>query len=65
MAQDPELKPDPVTTGPPGRPDQQDVADSDGYALERRVRLTLQMESGAAVAQVGKNDASLDQTDCW
>ena len=30
--------------------------DSDGYALERRVRLTLQMESGAAVAQIGKNE---------
>jgi outer membrane protein OmpA-like peptidoglycan-associated protein len=30
--------------------------DSDGYALERRVRLTLQAEGGAAVAQVGKND---------
>ena len=30
--------------------------DTDGYALERRVRLTLQMETGAAVAQVGKNE---------
>jgi outer membrane protein OmpA-like peptidoglycan-associated protein len=30
--------------------------DFDGYALERRVRLTLQMESGAPVAQVGKNE---------
>jgi outer membrane protein OmpA-like peptidoglycan-associated protein len=30
--------------------------DSDGYALERRVRLTLQMEAAAAVAQVGKNE---------
>jgi outer membrane protein OmpA-like peptidoglycan-associated protein len=30
--------------------------DSDGYALERRVRLTLQMESGAAVAQVNQNE---------
>jgi sortase system peptidoglycan-associated protein len=30
--------------------------DNDGFALERRVRLTLQMESGAAVAQVGKNE---------
>jgi outer membrane protein OmpA-like peptidoglycan-associated protein len=30
--------------------------DNDGYALERRVRLTLRMESGAAVAQVGKNE---------
>jgi outer membrane protein OmpA-like peptidoglycan-associated protein len=32
------------------------AADSDGYALERRVRLTLQAEGGAPVAQVGKND---------
>lgn len=32
------------------------AADSDGYALERRVRLTLQAQDGAAVAQVGKND---------
>jgi outer membrane protein OmpA-like peptidoglycan-associated protein len=32
------------------------AADSDGYALERRVRLTLQAERGAPVAQVGKND---------
>jgi outer membrane protein OmpA-like peptidoglycan-associated protein len=30
------------------------AADSDGYALERRVRLTLQAEGSAAVAQVGK-----------
>jgi outer membrane protein OmpA-like peptidoglycan-associated protein len=30
--------------------------DNDGYALERRVRLTLQMESGAAVAQVNQNE---------
>ncbi len=30
--------------------------DSDGYAMERRVRLTLQAAGGAAVAQVGKND---------
>jgi len=44
---------------------QSSAEDSDGYALERRVRLKLQMESGAAVAQVGKNDAPLDQTDCW
>jgi len=44
---------------------QSTAEDSDGFALERRVRLTLQMESGAAVAQVGKNDAPLDQTDCW
>jgi outer membrane protein OmpA-like peptidoglycan-associated protein len=34
---------------------QSTAEDSDGYAMERRVRLTLQMESGAAVAQVGKN----------
>jgi outer membrane protein OmpA-like peptidoglycan-associated protein len=31
--------------------------DSDGYALERRVRLTLQVQGGAAVAQV--NETSL------
>jgi len=35
---------------------QSTAEDSDGYALERRVRLTLQMESGAAVAQIGKNE---------
>ena len=35
---------------------QSTAEDSDGYALERRVRLTLQMETGAAVAQVGKNE---------
>lgn len=35
---------------------QSTAEDSDGYALERRVRLTLQMESGASVAQVGKNE---------
>jgi outer membrane protein OmpA-like peptidoglycan-associated protein len=35
---------------------QSTAEDSDGYALERRVRMTLQMESGAAVAQVGKNE---------
>ena len=35
---------------------QSTAEDYDGYALERRVRLTLQMESGAAVAQVGKNE---------
>jgi outer membrane protein OmpA-like peptidoglycan-associated protein len=29
--------------------------DSDGYALERRVRLTLQAQGGAAVAQAGMN----------
>jgi outer membrane protein OmpA-like peptidoglycan-associated protein len=31
------------------------AADSDGYALERRVRLTLQAQDGAAVAQVGRS----------
>jgi outer membrane protein OmpA-like peptidoglycan-associated protein len=30
--------------------------DSDGYALERRVRLTLQAEDGAAVAQVSEKE---------
>jgi outer membrane protein OmpA-like peptidoglycan-associated protein len=30
--------------------------DSDGYAFERRVRLTLQAQGGAPVAQVGKNE---------
>ncbi len=35
---------------------QSTAADNDGYALERRVRLTLKMDSGAAVAQVGKNE---------
>ena len=35
---------------------QSTAADNDGYALERRVRLTLQMEPGAAVAQVGRNE---------
>jgi outer membrane protein OmpA-like peptidoglycan-associated protein len=35
---------------------QSTAEDNDGYALERRVRLTLQMESAAAVAQVGKNE---------
>jgi outer membrane protein OmpA-like peptidoglycan-associated protein len=44
---------------------QSTAEDSDGYALERRVRLTLQMESGAAVAQVGRNDTPADRTDCW
>ena len=44
---------------------QSTAEDSDGYALERRVRLTLQRESGAAVAQVGRNDTQADQTDCW
>ncbi len=32
------------------------AADNDGYALERRVRLTLQAQSEAAVAQVGENE---------
>jgi outer membrane protein OmpA-like peptidoglycan-associated protein len=32
------------------------AADNDGYAFERRVRLTLQAQGGAAVAQVGKNE---------
>jgi outer membrane protein OmpA-like peptidoglycan-associated protein len=32
------------------------AADNDGYALERRVRLTLQAEGGAAVAQVSENE---------
>jgi outer membrane protein OmpA-like peptidoglycan-associated protein len=32
------------------------AADSDGYALERRVRLTLQAQDSAPVAQVGKNE---------
>jgi len=31
------------------------AADNDGYALERRVRLTLQAQGGAAVAQVSRN----------
>jgi outer membrane protein OmpA-like peptidoglycan-associated protein len=31
------------------------AADSDGFALERRVRMTLKAEDGAAVAQVGAN----------
>jgi outer membrane protein OmpA-like peptidoglycan-associated protein len=35
---------------------QSTAGDNDGYALERRVRLTLKMESGAAVAQVGQNE---------
>ena len=34
------------------------AADSDGYALERRVRLTLQAQGGAAVAQVGETESS-------
>lgn len=32
------------------------ASDSDGYALERRVRLTLQAQDGAAVAQVGEKE---------
>ena len=37
--------------------DTQSVAeDNDGYALERRVRLTLQAQGAAAVAQVGQNE---------
>jgi outer membrane protein OmpA-like peptidoglycan-associated protein len=32
------------------------AADSDGYALERRVRLTLQAQGGAAVAQIHENE---------
>jgi outer membrane protein OmpA-like peptidoglycan-associated protein len=32
------------------------AADSDGYALERRVRLTLQAQGGAAVAQVNEKE---------
>jgi outer membrane protein OmpA-like peptidoglycan-associated protein len=32
------------------------AAGNDGYALERRVRLTLQAQGGAAVAQVGENE---------
>ena len=36
------------------------AADSDGYALERRVRLTLQAQGGAAVAQVSENGPSVD-----
>jgi len=34
------------------------AADSDGYALERRVRLTLQAQGGAAVAQVTQAESS-------
>jgi outer membrane protein OmpA-like peptidoglycan-associated protein len=37
------------------------AADNDGYALERRVRLTLQAQGGAAVAQVGENMPSGDK----
>ena len=32
------------------------AADNDGYALERRVRLTLQAQDGAAVAQVSEKE---------
>jgi outer membrane protein OmpA-like peptidoglycan-associated protein len=32
------------------------AADADGYALERRVRLTVQTQGEAAVAQVGQNE---------
>lgn len=32
------------------------AADADGYALERRVRLTLQAQGGAAVARVSENE---------
>jgi outer membrane protein OmpA-like peptidoglycan-associated protein len=32
------------------------AADNDGYALERRVRLTLQAQGGAAVAQVSEHE---------
>ncbi len=32
------------------------ASDSDGYALERRVRLTLQAQGGAAVAQAGEKE---------
>jgi outer membrane protein OmpA-like peptidoglycan-associated protein len=32
------------------------AADNDGYALERRVRLTLQAQGGAAVAQAGADE---------
>jgi len=34
------------------------AADSDGYALERRVRLTLQAQGGTTVAQVGQDGQS-------
>jgi len=35
---------------------QSTAADNDGYALERRVRLTLQAQGGAAVAQVNESE---------
>ncbi len=34
------------------------ASDSDGYALERRVRLTLQMDNPAAVAQTGQDQTT-------
>ena len=37
------------------------AADSDGYALERRVRLTLQAQGGAAVAQVSENARTVSE----
>jgi outer membrane protein OmpA-like peptidoglycan-associated protein len=37
------------------------AADNDGYALERRVRLTLQAQGGAAVTQVTENAPSGDE----
>ncbi|MGB6306891.1 MAG: OmpA family protein, partial [Steroidobacteraceae bacterium] len=36
------------------------AADSDGYALERRVRLTLQAQDGAAVAQAVEKQPAAD-----
>ena len=32
------------------------MADNDGYAFERRVRLTLRAQGGAAVARVDENE---------
>jgi outer membrane protein OmpA-like peptidoglycan-associated protein len=37
------------------------AADNDGYALERRVRLTLQAQGGAAVAQVSANEPGANE----
>jgi len=37
------------------------AADNDGYALERRVRLTLQAQGGAAVAQVSENAPTVSE----
>jgi outer membrane protein OmpA-like peptidoglycan-associated protein len=37
------------------------AADSDGYALERRVRLTLQAQDGAAVAQTVEKPVQADE----